>query len=207
MAFPRKNLSEDEQIVLDLRPHWITMFIPTSLLFAMFVAGLFFRFRVDNSFARPVVGVFLLAAVVYFIVRFLVWNSINFVVTTDRVIYKNGVISKSSVEMPLERINTVSSEQSALERLVGAGDLAIEAASESGKHEIENLPAPDKIQNIIYQEMEDNENRKFDRGSKTSAPAEVTIPQKIDQLDELRRKGIISDAEFEAKKTDLLKRM
>jgi hypothetical protein len=46
-----------------------------------------------------------------------------------------------------------------------------------------------------------------DAMSANAAAAAPSIPQQIEQLDELRRKGAISDAEFEAKKRDLLDRM
>jgi hypothetical protein len=65
--------------------------------------------------------------------------------------------------------------------------------------------------------MEANENRKFDRArpEPAAAPPPVTqpasgalsIPEQIERLDELRRRGVISDEEFGQKKTELLDRM
>jgi hypothetical protein len=39
------------------------------------------------------------------------------------------------------------------------------------------------------------------------AAAPVSIPAQIEELDQLRQRGIISDAEFQAKKADLLDRL
>jgi hypothetical protein len=36
---------------------------------------------------------------------------------------------------------------------------------------------------------------------------ELSIPEQITQLDDLRKKGLIDDTEFQAKKTKLLERM
>ena len=41
----------------------------------------------------------------------------------------------------------------------------------------------------------------------SDAPSKGDIPELIAELDELRKKGILSEAEFNAKKDDLLKRM
>ena len=68
------------------------------------------------------------------------------------------------------------------------------------------------VQNEIYRQMEANENRKFDRvgqnlaGQGQAARGE-SIPDQIEKLDQLRQKGIISEAEFEEKKRELLDRM
>ena len=39
------------------------------------------------------------------------------------------------------------------------------------------------------------------------APAAESIPEQIEKLDQLRRQGVLTDAEFEAKKAELLGRM
>ena len=69
---------------------------------------------------------------------------------------------------------------------------------------------PDAIQNEIYRQIEDNENRKYDRvGASVAAndERESSIPTQIRELDELRKQGVLSDEEFAAKKQQLLDRM
>jgi hypothetical protein len=88
---------------------------------------------------------------------------------------------------------------------VGTGDLVIESAGERGRQAFDNARKPSAVQNEIYRQMEANENRKFDR---ISAPAAgPSIPEQISQLDDLRRRGAISQAEFDQKKQQLLDRM
>ena len=74
-------------------------------------------------------------------------------------------------DIPLERVNTVFFNQGPLERLVGAGDLKIESASESGANEFRNVRRPNIVQKEIYTQMEANENRKFDRMGQASHDA------------------------------------
>ena len=115
------------------------------------------------------------------------WVTTNFVITTDRLIYRHGVLSKHGIEIPLERVNTVFFSQSILERMVGSGDLVIESAGEMGRQNFSNVRKPSAVQNEIHKQMEANENRKFDRVSPARAAA--TIPEQIAQLDDLRQRG------------------
>jgi hypothetical protein len=57
--------------------------------------------------------------------------------------------------------------------------------------------------------MEANENRKFDRDGRNVAPAAPaeSIPDQIARLDQLRQQGVLTQAEFDAKKQQLLDRM
>jgi uncharacterized membrane protein YdbT with pleckstrin-like domain len=131
------------------------------------------------------------------------------VVTTDRLIYRHGVVAKHGIEIPLERVNTVFFSQSIFERILRTGDLVIESAGERGQQSFSNVRNPSAVQNEIYKQMEDNENRKFDRikPAATAAPAGDSIPEQIRELDELRKQGLLSDAEFNEKKQQLLDRM
>ena len=95
--------------------------------------------------------------------------------------------------------------QSILERMVGSGDLVIESAGELGRQDFSNVRKPSAVQNEIYKQMEANENRKFDR---VNAPrVAANIPEQIAQLDDLRRSGAITQADFDRKKQELLDKM
>ena len=102
---------------------------------------------------------------------YLKWVTTNFVITTDRLIYRHGVLSKHGIEIPLERVNTVFFSQSILERMVGSGDLVIESAGELGRQNFSNVRKPSAVQNEIHKQMEANENRKFDRVNAAPRPA------------------------------------
>jgi len=117
------------------------------------------------------------------------------------------VLAKHGIEIPLERVNTVFFSQSVFERIVGSGDLVIESAGEMGRQDFSNVRKPSAVQNEIHRQMEDNENRKFDRRGPQVPAAGPSIPEQIQQLDALRQQGVLTDAEFQAKKADLLDRM
>lgn len=208
MGFDEKNLHRDERIVLDLHPHWIVLAkaVAVLVLVTAFGAWVLWGWTIDNDTARTIVravtGVAVLAALLYFLQRWIAWISTNFVVTSDRCIYREGIVSKRGIEIPHDRINTVFFEQGVLDRLVGAGTLTIESAGENGMQTFDNVRHPTQVQQVLYQEMEDNENRKFDRVRPAGATSSVA--DELQKLALLRDQGHLSDAEFEAQKARLL---
>jgi uncharacterized membrane protein YdbT with pleckstrin-like domain len=216
VPFPRKLLNDDEQIVLDLHPHWWFFAPPLLALIAALIVGILALANDVHTAIQIPVGLIVLALLVWFGWRYLRWITTNFVVTTDRLIYRHGVLSKHGIEIPLDRVNTVFFRQSVFERLVGAGDLVIESASETGRQRFSNVRKPSAVQNEIYRQIEANENRKYDRvgvsaaaGTSASQRADDadSIPAQIRQLDELRKQGLLTEEEFTRKKQQLLDRM
>jgi len=214
MPFPSHLLTADEDLVLDLRPHWWSLAPSGVLLAVAVVLGLASLVTDWWKFIDVIVGLFVLGALVWFGINYVKWTTTNFVVTSERVISRRGVAAKHGIEIPLDRINTVFFSQSLFERIIGAGDLGIESAGEGGRQTFTDIRKPNLVQNEIYRQVENLETRKLQRmgeaarggAAGSQRPAE-SIPDQISKLDELRRQGVLTDAEFEAKKKDLLDRM
>jgi uncharacterized membrane protein YdbT with pleckstrin-like domain len=216
VPFPRKLLNDDEEIVLDLHPHWWFFAPPLLALIGAIVLGILALVNDVHTALQIPVGILVLGCLAWFGWRYLRWVTTNFVVTSDRLIYRHGVLSKHGIEIPLDRVNTVFFRQSVFERMVGAGDLVIESAGEMGRQRFSNVRKPSAVQNEIYRQIEANENRKYDRvgvsaaaGSTAAPKADDTesIPAQIRELDELRKQGLLTEEEFARKKQQLLDRM
>jgi uncharacterized membrane protein YdbT with pleckstrin-like domain len=206
VPFSTKLLNEGEDIVLDLHPHWV-YFIKSGLLLLLTLAlGIWMLANRWEGASLGIAGVLVLVSLGWAGLTYLEWVTTNFVITTDRLIYRHGVLSKHGIEIPLDRVNTVFFSQSIVERMVGSGDLVIESAGEMGRQNFSNVRKPSAVQNEIYKQMEANENRKFDRVNR-GAPAAESIPDQIAKLDQLRQQGALTQAEFDAKKQELLGRM
>ncbi len=206
MAFDSSNLHRDEKVVLDLHPHWIMLVKGVVILLVTIVIGIWvLTWDLDGTteqIVKAAAGLAIIASLLYMLQRWIAWVSTNFVVTTDRCIYREGIVSKRGVEIPLERINTVFFNQSVVDRMIGAGTLTIESAGENGVQTFEDVRDPIGVQQVLYQEMEDNENRKFDR---VRAPAQqMSVADEIAKLAQLHDQGHLSDAEFAAQKSRLL---
>ena len=102
------------------------------------------RVVLDEGNTRKYLGYIALVAIVlsaiWLIVRYLKWVTTNFVITNDRIIFRQGVIAKSGIEIPLDRVNNVNFNQSIFERMLGAGDLLIESGGEDGQRTDEQPP-------------------------------------------------------------------
>ncbi len=214
VAFPRKLLNDGEACVVDLRPHWWFLAEPTGALVGAILIGLAVINEGGEGTAWDVAEIAAAGLVLFclgwFVTRYLRWVTTNFVVTTDRLIYRSGVIAKQGIEIPLERVNTVFFNQTMFERMLGAGDLRIESGGETGSQSFADIRKPSLVQNEIYRQMESNENRKFDRigaGRGGADRSGASIPDQIEALDELRKRGVISEHEFATKKAQLLERM
>jgi uncharacterized membrane protein YdbT with pleckstrin-like domain len=209
VAFPRRLLNDEEDIALDLHPHWWFFAPQLTALIGAIALGVVVLAAGMHEILQGAAGILVFVCLIWFGVRYAVWSTTNFVVTTDRLIYRHGVISKHGIEIPLERVNTVFFSQSLFERILRSGDLVIESAGEMGRQSFSNVRKPSAVQNEIYRQMEDNENRKFDRigAARGSSVQEDSIPAQIRELDELRRQGVLSEDEFAKKKQQLLDRM
>ena len=219
MAFEKKLLNENEEVLLDLRPHWWFIAPHSAALLGVVIVAII-AVAVDASSIVKYSEWFLFGVVVVVLAtlvwRWLRWTRINFVITTDRLIFRAGVVEKRGIEIPLERINTVFYAQSLFERLVGSGDLSVESAGEGGQQHFDNVRRPQLIQQEIYRAMEINKNQGFAAMAQAHAAAAVaapsadrplSIPEQIEQLDQLRLRGVITEQEFQTKKRDLLNRM
>lgn len=205
MPYPEDSLHPSEELVLHLHPHWwyiakSVMMVAVAVVFGIIVLSAGWPDWVKVASALLVVG-----TLVFFAERYVRWVTTHFALTSDRVIYRSGVIAKTGVEIPLESINAIHFEQSLVERLLGLGDLKVDSASVAGYSVFDDIAHPDKVQNEIYLQMEANDQRRFSGGQQVAAPP--SIPEQIEKLGDLRDRGTITEEEFQAKKAELLDRM
>jgi membrane protein YdbS with pleckstrin-like domain len=214
MGYPDNLVQDGETVALDLRPHWwyfsrnIFTGIPLAIILILVLGHL------NSTWQRSIgwiVGFVAIAWAVWLGLKYLEWRMTYFVVTSRRVIYRSGVISKRGVEIPLERINNINFHQRLIDRIIGAGDLDIESAGKDGQSHFDFIRHPDGVQHEIYRQMEA---RNMPVAMVQQAPAVVSppqpgsaVPEQIEQLARLRDQGHITEAEFEAKKAELLGRM
>ncbi len=218
MAFPKSLLADHEKLIFDLKPHWVAL-VPSVLWTIAAAATLFLGYRgVEEVFddntnnAKMVVGaVVTIAWYLLAVLPAMRWRWTMFVLTSDRLITRSGIIAKHSREIPLERINDVTFTQTVLERVLGAGDLLIESAGERGQTKISDVRKPEQVQLMIYKQTEDNSTRvvrgQMGEVAGHTPPQEPPVTEQLDHLGRLRKDGVITEEEFQAKKAELLKRL
>jgi membrane protein YdbS with pleckstrin-like domain len=201
MAFPKRLLIAGEDLILDLRPHPVALALPALTTLVAFVAAVWLSTTSIPSWIPWVA--FVIVLLVYPISRLVWWLTSIFAITTDRVIHREGWIAKRSMEIPLEAINDVRFEQGVFDRVIGAGSLIIQSASEHGRQEFEHIRHPEDVQKTIYEQGETNKKRMYrgDQGGPGGAPS---VSTELERLANLRATGILTEEEFQAQKAKVL---
>jgi uncharacterized membrane protein YdbT with pleckstrin-like domain len=206
MPFPKKLLTSDESIILDLRPHWIALVGPVVV--AVIAIAAFFYVLANKAKGTLgaveliAVGAVALFLLLWYCLRTLIrWATSHFVVTNERVIHRQGLIAKNSMEIPLDRIQNVRFHQGIFERMIGAGDIIIESAGEQGTNTFSEIRHPEQTQKVIYEHAETFTMR-MQGGVRQDASPSMT--QELQRLADLRDRGAITEEEFQAQKARLL---
>src|SRR6266545_6052364 len=195
-------LGENERIVLETHQHWFVLFNKIFLeiiLIAIIVTAVIIGMTFNQI---AIYGLILVLVPLVGLVRdVMIWQNNAYVVTNRRVIQISGVFSKEVVDSSLEKVNDVKLSQSFFGRMFNFGDIEILTASELGVnlfHEI-NDPVGFKTAMLNAKERLGFDNESGREGHAGTAD----IPSLIARLDDLRKKGIISEGEFQQKKAEL----
>ena len=89
------------------------------------------------------------------------WRTTHYVITTHRVLIRRGILRHTGRDIGLQRISDVGFSQSLLDRMVGAGTLTIESASEHGQETLTNVPNSDQQQQLMNQLIEQDGERRM----------------------------------------------
>jgi uncharacterized membrane protein YdbT with pleckstrin-like domain len=202
VPIPRKLLNEGEQVVLDLRPHWSFLIGPVLGAIGVLVVAVAILVAFPSAPGVVIVAVlvFLAGAMIWLAGRYARWASTSFVLTDSRVVYRTGVLSRHGREIPLDRLNDITVHQTILERLVGSGRLFVESAGQMGEEAFIGVPHCVAVQKAIYQQLEQSRRQLADQ----AAGLRLTVPEQLEKLDELCRRGVITRAEFDTEKDRLL---
>jgi uncharacterized membrane protein YdbT with pleckstrin-like domain len=205
MGYPSRSLNANESVALDMHPHWWYFVEPAATLLGVIVAAIvvLLRFNGDGTFDRLLTYVAVAALVVsavWLASRYLKWITTHFVITSQRLIFRQGLIAKTGIEIPLERVNNVNFSQGIVERLLGAGDLLIESGGEDGQQRFTDIRRPEEVQNLIHDQMERVAMR---RAGHLAAPT-ANVAEQLERLEGLLHRGTITQAEFDAEKRRLL---
>jgi uncharacterized membrane protein YdbT with pleckstrin-like domain len=207
MGYIESLMGRSEQIVLITRQHWLV------LVAAALADGL--AAIVVIIIAATLHGALSLLAIIpvlHFVVRYLNWHNAQYIVTNRRVMEIRGVINKRASDSSLEKVNDVVLEQSILGRFLNYGTVEIITGSDIGVNFFRYMAQPVRFKTEMLNQKEGmSELERFgtraQRVLREEPPTSGDIPELIAELDELRKKGIINNQEFEQKKDDLLSRI
>lgn len=195
-------LGENEKVLLETHQHWFVLFgkiFLELLLIVLIIVGILIAYQ---FYPIAIYGIVLvLVPLVGILNDVLVWQNKAYLVTTHRVIQTSGVFSKDVVDSSLEKVNDVKLSQSFWGRLFGFGDIEILTASELGVNLFHEINDPVGFKTAM---LNAKERLGFEHEIGGEGRAATDIPTLIARLDDLRKRGILSEAEFQQKKAELL---
>jgi membrane protein YdbS with pleckstrin-like domain len=266
MPLPRKLLNDDEELLAEMRPHWLFYAGPLAAAAATWVAvlALLIGVKPPSWASYPLLA---LAAVptIWLAGRLIRWQTYTLALTTTRILLRQGVFGRDTIQLRLQRITEVNVSQTLAERLLGTGRLVIDVQGEDDSLILEDVRKPAIVQRVInsqinelvgggaredipdalrprdaprYHDDPPETGRRHDDtppfGNEAVEPAEPAGPagpagplggtesgtpapqpgssdrdihEQLIALDDLRRRGIVTEEEFQAKKAQLLDRI
>ncbi len=231
MGYPTKLLNPGEQLAVDVRPHWKYLAGPASALIIALAGAIAALVEHVPQWAELALAGLLVVCMAWLAVRYLRWVTTSFAVTSERLVLRKGILRRTGREIRLDSLTDISCSQSLSDRVLRCGDILLESPGRDSQEVFPDLPRPVAIQNEIYRLL--NQRRgsvagvggvwqaadpsgggapvpaagSSGPGGAAVAAPEPTVADQISQLDDLRRRGVISRREFSAKKAELLERM
>lgn len=188
----RTALKTNEQIILETRHHWLVLAVPflaTAALTALLLIYLPKFWYADFVF------------LLYFFIKVYQRNCNLWAVTNLRIVDEEGVFSRYSKESPLDKINNVSFRQSFMGSIFGYGDIEIQTGAEAGSTTYRFVQRPDKLRDAITTAQEAYTTQR----GRPAAPADKAgFSAELEKLFELKQKGILSEEEYQKRKSKML---
>jgi membrane protein YdbS with pleckstrin-like domain len=281
MALPRKFLNNDEELLAELRPHWIFLFGPlfTSIGVWIGLIVLVVLWQKAPGWTNYPILIIALIPGLWLLGRFVRWRSYVVALTSTRILVRQGILGRDTVQLRLQRITEVNIRQRLIERVLGTGSLIIDVQGEDDSLTLEYMRKPAVVQRVLNSQIneivgggrreaipaemqprdrhgapyadQDTDEHRSDDGrrdggrrdddrdddahdtppfgvggdvpaetptSRAPAPAPPAAPaapgtarfdirDRLIELDDLRQRGILSEEEFAAKKSELLNRI
>ena len=165
MAYPDKLLADDEEVVRHLHPHWLTLFWPV-VWFLVLVGGASFGMamtpagRQQGIVRMLVLAVAVVLLLVLVLVPLLRWRTTHYVITTHRLLFREGILSRRGRDIGLSRITDVSYRQTLWDRIINSGTLTIESAGDSGATVLKQIPDSEGVQQLLNLMVEEDADRR-----------------------------------------------
>jgi uncharacterized membrane protein YdbT with pleckstrin-like domain len=208
MGYLEKLLGQNEKVVFRTRRHFFVIFgaLLKEILFLIILLAGFLYIRIEFagqvgwiSLVFVAAGILIFLSMMIDIIR---WRSEEYIVTTRRVIHTTGVFNKHIVDSSLNKINDVILSQSWAGRMFGYGTIKILTATEEVINYLDRIHDPVGFKHAMLESKSAME--------PIGAPnyfAQPSATQLLEELSDLKARQMISEAEYEEKRKEILKRM
>ncbi|GAA3132197.1 PH domain-containing protein [Streptosporangium carneum] len=169
MGLPDHQLAEGELRIRAFHPHWKRLVAPLFALVVIIVGSSIAIFIMPafeyDSYARIAVAVIAVGLMtVWSFVPYVQWKNTAYVLTSHRLTISTGVLNKSTEDIPMSKVNTVSADQTLLERMFGSGTLNVESAGEHGHVTLRDIPRIQEVRADLFRAVDEATDDEEPRG-------------------------------------------
>jgi uncharacterized membrane protein YdbT with pleckstrin-like domain len=153
MSYVQRVLQPGEKIIHTASIHWI-VYLPGAfvLIIAAVVYGcgvVYFPRHTGWRWSFDIVAAFVAASALALLAReWFTWWTTEIAVTNRRIIYKQGFIGRNTVEMHMDKVESVDVDQSILGRILNYGSVIVKGTG-TGFEPLTTISAPLDLRNHI----------------------------------------------------------
>ncbi len=155
MVLPRKFLNDDEELLAEMKPHWIFLFGPLFTSIAVWAAIIVILIVWQNppGWTNYPVAILALIPGLWLLGRYVRWRSYDVALTSTRILVRQGIFGRDTVQLRLQRITEVNIRQELIERLLSTGSLVIDVQGEDDSMTLEYMRKPAIVQRVINSQI------------------------------------------------------
>jgi uncharacterized membrane protein YdbT with pleckstrin-like domain len=210
VSYVDRNLAPGESVLLRARYHWVR-FVPGALVaFSGLVIACCSWALPDG--AAPGAGNLLALtglAVVLAGCAGVAWRALvdsfdEYVITTFRVVCKRGFLQRTVRQVPLDKVQDLNLQATFWGRWLAYGDVEVQTAGADGTVVFPRIYHPEEFRNVLFAHLQ---GRNPANAATAAAPPVRPVTERMQELESLRSGGLVSDAEYRAKREALLREL
>jgi uncharacterized membrane protein YdbT with pleckstrin-like domain len=151
-----RDLLPGERVLASSCRHWVVLLRPiaTTILAAVVLLVILTLLPLAGELRLfSLLGV-ALAAILIINLYYWGWKAHEYVLTDQRIILNEGIISKFSRSIAIDRIQDLTTYQGLWGRTWGFGDIELESAGREGAEMLSTVPRPQQLRNAIFAQIE-----------------------------------------------------
>ncbi len=151
-----RDLLPGERILVSSCRHWVVLLRPiaTTILAAIVLLVVLTRLPLAGELRLFLMLGVALAGILTINLYYWGWRAHEYVLTDQRVILNEGIISKFSRSITIDRIQDLTTFQGLWGRTWGFGDIELESAGREGGELLSTVPRPQQLRNAIFAQIE-----------------------------------------------------
>jgi len=151
-----RDLLPGERVLASSSRHWVVLVRPTvttivAVAIALVVAVLL---PIQSELRLFLMLGVLVAGLLVLNLYYWAWRAHEYVLTDQRVILNEGIISKFSRSISIDRIQDLTTFQGLWGRTWGFGDIELESAGRDSAEVLSTVPRPQQLRNAIFAQIE-----------------------------------------------------